>query len=318
MPEWAPIRNDVRAPVPLRHPRPSRLGGWFHTFTFGDAVRRGGMRLVTALTRGTSLPGRLRLARSVNRWIMPPDGYVVSRLANGTLMELDLWDDLQQWFHYLGDYEELERSFLLSHLPRNGVLVDIGANVGLHTLAAARHLDGGGRVIAFEPMTWNLDRLRRNLQLNGLRNVTVSALALMDEAGTATIASASRRSGNASIATAGDGGQSQTITCAALDDLAGSLGIDRIDVVKMDVEGAEHRALRGMKRTLERFGRPPILCEINPTLLHLMGTSEKAFLAEAADLGYIAHRLVEGPRLVPLQGTVGEQEHENVVLSTGD
>src|SRR5512132_55823 len=95
-----------------------------------DALRHAGMRLTTAVTRGTAFRGRLRLAQAVNRWVMPRGGRVVSRMPDGLLMDLDLTDDLERWFHYLGDYEALEQAFILSALPPDGVFLDVGANVG--------------------------------------------------------------------------------------------------------------------------------------------------------------------------------------------
>jgi FkbM family methyltransferase len=277
-------------------------------------LRRGGMRLLTALTRGAGVRGRLRFARAVNRWVMPPGGMMLSALPGGLVMELDLNDDLQLWFHYLGDYETLERAFILSRLPGDGVFLDVGANVGWHTLHAAQHLVSG-RVIAFEPVSWNLERLARNLELNGLRNVQVFPFALSDTEGPAEINSSFGGSGNATLAPRAEGTHVETISCVRLDDHPAGRSIDRIDVVKIDVEGAELRALRGMEATLARCGRPPILCEINPSMLRLMGTSAAEVQEEASRMGYAPYRLLPGPSLEPLDRWPGENQHENIVLS---
>lgn len=278
-----------------------------------DALRHAGMRLTTAVTRGSSFRGRLRLAQAVNRWVMPRGGRLVSRLPDGLLMDLDLTDDLELWFHYLGDYEALERAFILSALPPDGIFLDVGANVGWHTLRAARHLTSG-KVYAFEPMAASLARLRRNLELNGLLNVEVFPFALSDVEGVAAFNREPGQTGTVSMAPRPQGLAAGWLRCKRLDDLPQGMSPHRIDVVKLDVEGAELRSLRGMFRTLSRCGWPPIVCEINPTLLRLMGNSAAELVGELSNMGYRGHRLVDGPRLAPLGEWPGEEKHENVVF----
>jgi FkbM family methyltransferase len=245
---------------------------------------------------------------------MPRSGCVLSRLPDGLVMELDLADELQQWFHYLGDYEALEVAFIRSMLPPDGGFLDLGANVGWHTLHAARHLVSG-HVYAFEPVEQTREHLRRNLELNGLGNVQVIPFALSDAEEGVLLYEEPGHSGTASMASRPQGLSLVGVSCVRLDDLPAAAEWPRIDVVKMDVEGAEFRALRGMRGALARWGFPPVVCEINPALLGLMGYTPSALLDDFSTLGYLGHRLAPGPRLVPLEGWPAGDEHENVVFT---
>ncbi len=278
------------------------------------SVRSLSMRVVLQFTRGTRLLGRLRLARALNPTLMPPGGRILSVLPIGIRMELDLNDPLQQWFHYLGDYEPLECDYIRSTLPRGGTFVDVGANVGWHTLPAARHIGREGRVYAFEPIPSNAASLRRNIELNGLPNVIVETRALSDRPGPRAMAMESPHSSNASMAPPGPDSPCFEVECVRFDDYVRSRGIGRIDLIKLDIEGAETAALRGMTGLLDRDDAPAILCELNPTMLDIMGSSCEELLTLMGGLGYRPHRLAPGPALRPLGSLPGQYEHVNAVF----
>lgn len=245
---------------------------------------------------------------------MPPDGFVESKLSNGLVMELDLTDRLQMWLHYLGDYEPAEAALILSGLPPGGVFVDVGANVGIHTLVAARHLGADGRVFAFEPFPPNVERLRRNITLNHLENVEIVPVALSDVSGeVARMATRFSRSGNATLAERSDAAQVVEVPTMRFDDWIGGKEIERIDVLKIDVEGAEERVMRGMRSTLGRVEVHRILLEINPVMLERMGSSPESLSGLLNDLGYTLEEVLDGGRLRPYQGVPDGQALVNVL-----
>jgi FkbM family methyltransferase len=269
------------------------------------------------LTRNLRVRGRLRLANALNPLVIPSSGYVVSTLENDVTMELDLTDDLQRWIHYLGTYEEREIAFVLANLPRDGVFLDIGANVGWYTLVAARHLQGGGLVYAFEPLAVNVERIRRNLALNRLGNVVLETLALTDREGEIGMASDHPRSGNALMVSVGAPKQRFQVPAIRFDDYSKSLGDRKIDLVKMDIEGAETLALRGMTDLLRGPAAPPILCEINPSNLTRLGSSPEELLGLFASFGYKPFSLGPHSELVKIGEIPGEGLHENYVFVKG-
>ncbi len=279
-----------------------------------EAIRRAGMRLLLALTRHVRVRGRLRLANALNPLLMPAGGYIVSEVARGILMELDLTDEMQRKMHYLGDYEPREIAFILKTLPRGGVFVDIGANVGWHTLPAARQVGDAGTVYSFEPLSPNVERLRRNLALNRLTNVVMETAALSDRDGEAEMASDHPRSGNATMAHRDSSAQRFRVPTMRFDQYARQHRLERVDLIKIDIEGAEMMALRGMTDLLQKRPAPPILCEINPTMLSLLNSSAQELLEFLARFGYEPFALGGHGEARPVRNLPGAEEHENFVF----
>lgn len=140
---------------------------------------------------------------------------------------------------------------LLPHLPPGGTAIDAGANIGIFTANFARAAGPSGRVIAIEMMPETAHSLRRTIALNQLRNVELVEMALSDQAGqTLTIGMPDdSHFGQASIIRhQRDAGQSVSVGTTTLD--AVTAGLQRVNVLKMDLEGAELIALGGASRTL--------------------------------------------------------------------
>jgi len=175
---------------------------------------------------------------------------------------------------FFGTYEPEVRKIFRAVLPANGAAVDIGANVGWHTLLMASLVGDGGRVLAVEPNPSVRARLQENLSLNGFSHVEVSPYAIMDSDGVVTFHSpeaADMASGAGHVITAaaeGDPGAAR-IEARRLDSLVPSMGLERLDLIKIDIEGFEWPALKGAEQTIARF-RPHIVFE---------------YLAECADRG---------------------------------
>ncbi|NJL54803.1 FkbM family methyltransferase [bacterium] len=156
-------------------------------------------------------------------------------------------------------FDKRERQLLLESLPRDGVFVDIGANVGLYTLTAATHLSSQGRIIALEPNPPVLERLYFNLQATraGRREwptIDVLPLGVADvpgefelyldpqNLGNSTIASPeSRRTDN--FSQDGTGEKTVRIPCQPLLTILEEQSVTKIDALKIDIEGAEDIAL---------------------------------------------------------------------------
>jgi len=163
--------------------------------------------------------------------------------------------------------------------------VDVGANIGYFSLLAARILEGRGRVVAIEPGARNCRLLHRSVVRNQLSNVEIHPYALSDRRGTlAYVAEGSNGTISDLDATRDAPPGAHLVPAATLDALVA--GLDRVDVIKLDVEGAEGRVLRGAARTLGRH-RPAVVSEVSPSLLQrISGVSAEAYLAGFLDLGY--------------------------------
>jgi len=152
---------------------------------------------------------------------------------------------------------------MFAALLKNGDVVwDIGANAGIYTLVASRVVGQKGRVFAFEPQARNVDALRRHLELNGLRNVDVWPCAVSDRVGEARFDD----SGGSSQGCLSDRGQI-VVPTVTLDSLMATGDLLAPRVIKIDIEGAEHRALRGAERTIEAF-RPAVFLATHGDVVH--------------------------------------------------
>jgi FkbM family methyltransferase len=162
-------------------------------------------------------------------------------------------------------------------LPEDGLVVDVGANVGIHSIAASR-LAPRGQVHAFEPNPVTVGHLTENVRLNGADNVSIHPIALGESPGELTFCSNDESAAASMVIEAspallvdlvnarGNEHASATLTvnCETLDDALS--GMPRIDLVKIDTEGHDIDVLRGAKATLERC-RPAVIIEFSTYLL---------------------------------------------------
>jgi FkbM family methyltransferase len=189
-----------------------------------------------------------------------PDGLVVP-ILRGPLRGSRWITGALRHSCWLGGYEP-ERQLEFARLVREGdVVLDIGANVGFYTLLAARMVGPSGRVLAFEPLPDNLPVLRRHLAVNGLTNVDVIPAAVASRSG-------SRRFNTGEYPATGQlselGGIE--VDVVSLDDLRAAGRLSRVDLMKIDVEGAELEVLEGARAVLEEF-RPVVIMELhNPEM----------------------------------------------------
>ena len=146
---------------------------------------------------------------------------------------------------WLGSYEcEKQREFVKAVSP-GAVVYDVGANVGFYTLLASKVVGSEGHVIAFEPVPRNLSYLRDHLILNRCANVTVVGAAVLEKESRVLI----DESLNSSMSRVSDSGRLE-VSSVSLDELFLSGRIPKADVIKMDIEGSEYRALCGARRLL--------------------------------------------------------------------
>jgi FkbM family methyltransferase len=183
-------------------------------------------------------------------------------------------------------YEEI-----IARLPDGGLFVDVGANVGLHTILAAFHMGQSGKVLAVEPVPANLELLRKNLQLNGLLDMCQIFPFALTETGDLSIRMTVEPglSPAASISPTGRNTENSiSVATKTLDDICEAA--EKIpDLIKIDVEGAEHEVLKGARRTLA-LG-PDLLIEVHRYALPQFGSSEEALTEYLLSFGYRQVRL---------------------------
>ncbi len=176
-------------------------------------------------------------------------------------MQVDSRDPMGQAIYLYGCYDYPVTKLIETLIGPGMVFFDIGANAGFFSLLAAKKCQ---HVYAFEPLPSNLQRMRRNLEINGLRNVSVVANAVGDREATATLyVPESSNSGLASL-TPMAGAKSLEVPVITLDGFLRQHGIGRVDLIKMDIEGAEVMALEGGKELLSRPDAPDVIFEAHP------------------------------------------------------
>lgn len=220
------------------------------------------------------------------------EGAVVVGWHAGTRLRLYLGNDVSRQIFIAGCIDPNEFA-LLDRLLRPGMtFVDAGANEGVYAVFAAQRVGAEGTVWAFEPSRRELDRLGRNLALNELA-VRVFPLALGDRSTQAEliVAGYGHEGHNTLGAFAHDCAEvarKEIVELARLDDLVNREQPARIDVMKLDVEGAELRSLQGGVETLRRY-RPVLLFEVGDAALRHQGSSQEELLDYLRARDYTLH-----------------------------
>jgi FkbM family methyltransferase len=174
-------------------------------------------------------------------------------------------------------------------------LVDVGANIGFFTVRFAAWVNSGGRVVAIEPESYNFERLTHRLRQRGFseRVDAIQAVAAESE-GMLRLAINPHHPADHRIATEG-----VAVRAVALDQVLAGHGWPRVALIKIDVQGAEHRVLSGARETLQRL-RPRLLIEVDDGALRALGSSADAVLSLLSEAGYEPHRLERGGISAPI------------------
>ena len=278
---WSGVRGVGR----LLGPRRGRLLA-AALLRLSSRSERGWLRGLYRVARFTSSPAP-SLVKLPERWSV--DAPLVRARRLGLDLQLDLRDNLQRTLFYTGTYEPGLLRFLHDELRCGDVAVDVGAHIGVHALTMARRLDqlGGGRVLAFEPAWDSAAKLRAAATRNRL-GVTVVELALGREPGTIKLfADAAYDLADAGVRSQyGTGRVVQQAVVTTFDLWAEETHLDRLDVVKLDVEGAEPLVLEGMRASLRRL-RPRLLAvEVKARVLERSGVNEAGLRELLASCGY--------------------------------
>lgn len=244
--------------------------------------------------RGAFLPLRLAPALEALR-IAPPVRVAVD---SGVSLFLDPRDVVARSILATGFWERDTVIWIDQHLPEGGTFIDVGAHIGFHSLKAARRAGLGGRVVSVEPNPATLRELRENIHSSGASRIVIEPVACSDRRGKLELfASARSNTGMASLSSRNaERDAPETVAYAVeavpLDEIVARQGLSRVDVIKIDVEGAETLVLRGASQTLARF-RPVIVMEMLDDQLRAMDSSMLELETLMAKAGYSRGRRAE-------------------------
>ena len=224
--------------------------------------------------------------------------------------------DYQVLWAFVRDHERDPAFQLsLSLLKPGDVALDVGANVGLWALPAARLVGSHGSVHAFEPIPGTMQRLRRNISYNRLEaSIHCVGAALCDRNGQITLyeadAAASYNSGGAGVLRRPGADSPVKVNALRLDTYSKQARLDRIDFLKVDVEGAELAVFRGASETLSGEAAPAIMFELDSSLSGALGCRAVDVKRFLADRGYQIFAPT-GRGLIPV-AVEGEHAHEDL------
>lgn len=178
-----------------------------------------------------------------------------------------------------GMWEPAETAEFLQRLKPGDTFVDAGANIGYYTVIGSRLVGRTGKVYAFEPEPKTFETLKKNVRLNGLTNVVLEQKALSNQKGVIKLFINDENKGDHRIyQPEGESRPSVEVEAVRLDEYCKGIG-RRIDVVKMDTQGADGLILEGMTGLLEgRTDGPTIFMEFWPYGLKGMGTDHAALV----------------------------------------
>jgi FkbM family methyltransferase len=218
------------------------------------------------------------------------DHVFVARTVFGAEIPVNAADFVDRFIYYLGVWEPNAVAFISRRLARGDVFVDLGANIGHHTLLAST-LVGDGTVVAVEASPSIFRMLEANLARNDARNVRAINMAVSSEAATMRIYHG--EPGNRSTASVLRIGELECeVKALPLDDILTPDELRRARIIKIDVEGAEAMVLVGMRRILKK-GRPDleVMVELAPDRLANLHSSVDPVLAEFRSHGFFPFRL---------------------------
>lgn len=218
------------------------------------------------------------------------------RVTDGALRFVcDLRDEIAREACFMGYYEPQETVLVREILEPGMTFVDVGANWGYFTLLAADRVTSTGRVIAFEPHPELFAPLAENVSANGLHWVTPLRVALSDATGEVELVSFAGDASNRGVSRiAGDPGASgkrYRVPTGRLDTLLDEAGVGDVDLLKMDIEGAEALVLPSLRESLARGRYRRILLELHPESVAEWGVGASDLVRLVRAAGYSAWRI---------------------------
>lgn len=152
-------------------------------------------------------------------------------------------------------------------LNEGGTLIDVGANTGIYTVKAAKFYEkNNGTVIAMEPFIEVFSMLNRNVRANNFQNVKLYNFCVSDQTGPGKLWMNYLKPNTFSLLQKDESASFQNVLMMSLDDLFGWEKLDKLDYIKIDVEGAEESVIKGAKNIIKKF-QPIIQMEMSPKRL---------------------------------------------------
>jgi FkbM family methyltransferase len=247
---------------------------------------------IAFLSRRLAHSGNRKVAAALFRYYPVKNGATTIHDFDGDLrMNIDRQSYISSAIYWSGHHSPEIHRYIADFLNPDMVMADIGANIGEITLAAKR--TPRGRVLAFEPSPQLFEQLSRNVALNHFPSVSLFNFGLFDSVGELPFYLRSdnpygtHNDGVSSLFPNGHSRQQISVPLRRFDDVALECRLTRLDLIKIDVEGAELMVLRGCENALREF-RPIVIVEVEEPNFKAAGYSRADLFAWLRYLNYAA------------------------------
>ncbi|MBZ0199932.1 MAG: FkbM family methyltransferase, partial [Ignavibacteriaceae bacterium] len=210
---------------------------------------------------------------------------------NKLKLKLDVTRDVDKHY-YWGEFERENIKFFKSLVRQGQTIFDVGANIGIYSLTAARVMNNSGRVYCFEPSDWAYNRLRENVAINRFSNIEIIKKGVSNKSGTIDFYICHDDAYN-SIGSKPmmEVEKVVPIQVTTIDEFCDAQKIPHIDILKIDAEGADYLILKGAKVMISKQNAPIIFCEFNRSISDGFDFSKNDFINYLVKNSFSAYEL---------------------------
>lgn len=260
-------------------------------------------KLLNVYTQNFSFPHRgLKYFLKVARSLGIADKVYKKRLHDNFYMLLNPTEHIQQQLFWYGCYENELGDLLKKVLRSNDVFIDIGANIGYFSLLSAS-ISPTVKVISFEPVKDLFKKMTENFSINDSKNIVAihAAVGEVNEERELFLSASDNQGMSSFHQPENYSGRKEKVEVITIDHWFKTSGLTKIDLIKLDIEGSELAALKGMGSVLEEQ-RPSLIVEINPETLSLFGLKPLDIYNYLNQFNFDRFLIYENGRLENLDG----------------
>jgi FkbM family methyltransferase len=227
--------------------------------------------------------------------------HVVQKRCRDIAMLILANEDVGREIAATGAYEECDVAFLLRQIKPDDICVDVGANTGYYTLQMGAKAPAGS-VHAFDPIPLNIHLIRASAELNSFANITANCAALSNETCLRLFLRTEDSAYSSFISTERDRpARTMSVTVTTLDSYLAANNVEKVNILKIDVEGSELGVLEGAQMTLKSSRTRPrvVLIELFSANLRVYGVSITDVLQFMRTNGYSPHYVADRTELLP-------------------
>ena len=204
-------------------------------------------------------------------------------------------------------HEPISTQIVKETLQKGMICLDIGANIGYYVTLESKVIGDHGKIIAVEPSPLNFEFLKRNMERQSTKNIQVFNFAAGDKTGQINFVMDENESNSGRVISDDEvskwSGQVSRLPVKTIDSFLEEIKIDKIDFLRMDVEGYEYHIFQGMKNTIKK-SKPIIQIEVHKSIMGIKTT--KKWLNELKNEGYELKSYIPRELDAPLIGTIND------------